>query len=482
MKPLLWTFWMACAQDQATNEAVVNDLGSTGGAVGNVIRFDVYPSGADALMAQTWIADRSASLDEVQIFLNPTVEITGTIVGYQANPLHAEVPGADQQPVAATVRLARPGTITGSTTQTLEDGAFSLRVPAAQGYTFSVVPEDGSRLPFMVELGVNVSQGEDFGIIDLGYGTPVYGRISTSDGAPVEGLVVQLTEAQSNVEGPETRTDATGHYLLRADPGQYVLRSQGAAGAVVPTLETAVEVEDGGVDVALDLGNIERTLVSGQVLSGRTGAALKDVAIRIESTNLQGTDGSLVIETDTDGDGLFGRQLLAGRWAATFIPPFDSAYGGLVEEFEVGVDGAVLELEPLELPERVVLEGVVVDATGTPVPQAAVNAQEEGFDGYIFSTLTDDDGGFAIEVTPVPLEVTVSPPTADHAVTKRSIDGADGFITLQLEEGDLLAGTIESASGPTAFALVEVRAASGDLLATTLTDDRGAFSVRVGAP
>ena len=56
----------------------------------------------------------------------------------------------------------------------------------------------------------------------------------------------------------------------------------------------------------------------------------------------------------------------------------------------------------------------------------------------------------------------------------------DEFPTIiMLEQGDAISGTILHKDDSVAFALVEVRDSKDQLYATTMTDDRGKFQVRV---
>ena len=448
------------------------------GAVENQVRFDVYPSeSSNDLLKQTWIADLGEGLDGIEIVLETSITISGKVVGYQVNPLHSEVPGESRVPVDASIRVERPGTITGGSAQTRADGSFQLKVPASKGYTLSITPDDDLRLPFQVTVGRDLSEDLDLDTIDLGYGLPVYGHIRTDGGLGLHPLTVRLRDVESGVAGPSTVTDTTGHYLLRAEPGDYALEVEGQQGSALPSFTTEAKVHEGGLELDVSIGELLPSLIAGQVFGADNGATLRDIQVRLESGTLRGSIGALNIDTETDGDGLFGRQILAGTWRGSFIPPYDSEYGGVEEVFEVGPGQDLVNLGEIVLPERFEFEGFVKGPDGSPLANVAVNAQESNFERFIFSTVTDDDGGFLIEVPPGPMMLTVSPSEGSLAVTQWPIDPSFNGEVFSVKEGEKVSGVVNSPSGPVPFALIEVRTMDGRLLATTMSGESGQFDV-----
>ena len=472
---------LACSQKDADPGSTDASLGGADvSPVGDQLRVDVYPSETGSvLMKQTWIAEISDGLESVEVALAPSITVTGQVVGYAVNPLHSEVPGEGRVPVAATVRVERAGTITGGATRTDGEGNFEMQVPAAKGYTVSITPDDGIRLPFYVSDKEDLDGDLDLGTVDLGYGRPVYGHIRANDGEGVEGAVVRLREAATGVAGPATETDSTGHYLLRAAAGDYTLEVSGQPGSVLPSLSLNAKVTDSGLALDVDVGDLLPALVSGRLMAEPDEAALRDIRVRLESRSLRTAAGELMIETETDGDGLFGRQILAGEWRASFIPPYDSIYGSVAEDFAVSPGLGFVDLGSTSLPERVEFEGFITDPTGEPVDNVAINVQEVDFDRYIFSTTTDEDGGFSVELPPGAMTLTASPSDGRLAVTQWSIDAAESGQVFALDAGDEMSGIIVGPSGRIPFALIEVRTVGGTLLATTLSDDNGQFLVSI---
>jgi hypothetical protein len=159
----------------------------------NQLRVDIIPGETTPwLDRQSWIASADTEWGALEIDVLPSVRISGRVLGYTATPYGAEVPGTDGTPVLATVSLVREGTISGSAVLTDDDGAFTLSVPPARGYTMSIVPHDGQNLPFESMVNTDFETSVDLGDIDLGYGEPVYGKITRDSGAPVAGINVHL--------------------------------------------------------------------------------------------------------------------------------------------------------------------------------------------------------------------------------------------------------------------------------------------------
>jgi hypothetical protein len=138
-----------------------------------------------------------------------------------------------------------------------------------------------------------------------------------------------------------------------------------------------------------------------------------------------------------------------------------------------------VDLAAIHLPDRVQFSSSVLDTDGEPVPRAAVNAQETGFDGYVFSTSTDADGRFDLDLPPQSIALLVSPPNADLAMARVLVDPATDQGTVYLSTGELISGRVTRLGEAVRFALIEVRTLKGTLLATAFTDESGAFETRI---
>ena len=482
MKALFFAIAGLTSCAAADNASLNSDI-SPGGAdldlASNQLRIDVYP-GQDtpALEAQSFIANPSTDWADIAIEIKASVSVSGRVVGYAASPMNAEVPGAERMPVSARVSAVRLGTITGASVLTDSDGEFSLIVPPARGYQLSIVPIDDAALPFTVSTNTNISSALDLETIDLGYGMPVYGFVRTDDDLAIIGARVSLEHAASGLMGPSALTDSTGHYLLRAHPDDYILEVRGQIGRALPRIRLAAQVEASvGLRLDVNLGRLETSSIIGQVFDAAGGHAIRDVNVRLTAEQLAHSDGGLQIETETDGDGLFSRSILPGTWLAEFIPEFDSPLGAKQMTFTVGEER--IDLGPLTLPDRIPFSSAVIDPDGLPVAGAAINAREIGFNGYIFSTTSDTDGRFDLDLPPHPVTLMVSPPTDDLAARRVIVDPANESGIVHLSYGEPVQGRLTSDGAAVRFALIEIRDMDDTLFATALTDNQGRFSVRV---
>ena len=475
--------WIGCASVEKGFDMGANDGpgGAELDATANQLRIDIVPGETTPwLDKQSWIADPNTEWGDLEIDILPSVRITGQVLGYSPTPYGAEVPGADQTPVLATVALVRDGTISGASVTTDETGFFEILVPPARGYTMTIIPHDAETLPFMATVNADFESTEDLGQIDLGYGEPVNGIVVDSSLVPVAGATLRLVDEATGAIGGTVQTNEEGRYLLRALPGDYTIVVKGQAGKAIPRLARAIEVVDGiGATVDFDMGNLRTASVYGQVVDTETSQAIRNVRIRFSSDDLLDGPGTLAIETETDGDGIFNRSLLPGNWTAELIPEFDTDWAPAQVAFTVSRDANDLDLGQLQLPDRISFASVAVDDSSNPVAGAAVNARELGFDGYIYSTTTADDGRFVLSLPPSPVSLMVDPPGEELAVTNVFVNPAGEPGSVLVPRGQRVEGQITSVGAGVGFALIEVRDIAGTLYATALTDPNGHFHLRM---
>ena len=344
-------------------------------------------------------------------------------------------------------------------------------------------------MPFLVETDLRLVEETDLEVIDLGYGEPVYGKVLFSNGDPVEGALVRAIDAVTGVEGPSTQTDELGHYMLRVPQGEIDVVAGGNPGTYLPSvvreIELSEEADDGVADGAVDfdMGDISPVQVSGSVVGMQDGNRQKDIKVRFRSDALAEVEGDLEVETETDGDGLFSRSILPGDWQVEFIPPFDSDQSPTSMLFTVQIEDSLspLDLSQVELPDRVDFSRSIVDPSGQPLGGAVINAQELGFDGYIYSATADTEGRVEIALPAVEMKMTVVPPTTALAVTTLSVNPATHEGRLNVDKGQQVSGVVRSEGEPVTFALVEVRREDGSLLASTITGPDGEFTVQIEA-
>ncbi len=483
---MIWmtlTAFMGCASMEHASKLAAEYApgGAELDASSDQLRIDIIPGESTPFLdPQSWLLGSEEDLGDLSIDILPSVTVSGQIVGYSATPYGAEVPGADEAPVDGLVSMFRLGTIAGASSATDINGRFSLRVPPSTGYQLSAIPADGQTLPFFVDVDSNVSAETDLGMIDLGYGSPIYGRVTTDGITGVVGVGVRLTDKASGLSGSQVVTGTNGHFIVRAHPGEYTLSAYGIAGRAVPTITIPVTaVEDQGTEANVVVGPIDAVSVYGQIFGEESNTPQRDVRVRFTSDALMDSDGRLVIETETDGDGVFSRSLLPGSWLAEFIPPFDSTLAPTQVSFEIEENQGSYNVVDVLLPSRTTFSSVAIDPVGNPVSGVAVNARELGFDSYIRSTTTDEEGRFEMDLSPHPMAFMLVPPGQDLAVTHALVNPVSDRGSLALDQGDLVQGRITSRGIGVPFALIEIRDSNGLLYATSLSDPDGFFSVRM---
>ena len=447
----------------------------------NQLRIDIIPGESTPFLdPQSWLVGEGDNLGELAIDILPSVTVSGQLVGYTATPYGAEVPGADETPVDGVVSMFRLGTIAGAAVATDLDGKFNLQVPPSTGYQLSAIPADGQALPFYVETAANVAEPTDLGVIDLGYGSPIYGRVVDDENFGIEGASIRLVEVNSGITGSQILSGENGHFIARAHPGEYILVVSGVTGSAIPTIRTPVTVvEEQGYEIDVSVGRLQTSSVYGQVFGEGMGTPHRDVLVRFSSDQLADTDGTLLIETETDGDGVFNRSLLPGRWMAEFIPPYDSPFAPLSMTFAVEEGQNMVDLSNVELPERITFSSFAMDPAGNPVSGVAVNARELGYDEFIRSTTTDTNGRFELSLAPHPMSLMLVPPGQNLAVTHAMLDPVTDAGSIALSSGEIVEGRITSRGIGVPFALLEIRDSNGLLYATSLSDTDGRFNVRV---
>ena len=470
-----------CAMDTAGFDTGAAFGGAELDPGGNQLRIDVFPSSATPdLVPQTWVAPTDVDWTDLDVEVFPPVSVEATVLGYIPMPHSAEVPGAQGQPINAQVTLLRPGTINGATVETDDEGRFSVEIPPAPGYRIQIVPIDQPTIPMLIQDPQALTESVILEDIDLGSGEPVFGNVTYEDGVPGQDIEVRLQHRTTGLVGAKTRTDETGHYLLRALPGEYNIVMGGNPGTTIPTQFLPLEVEEEAVSLDVDLGVIDPVQITGQVFDAAGNARQKDIKVRMISGDLTQTVGELIVETETDGDGLFNRSILPGDWTIEFVPPFDSDLSPFSRNITVSPNtiGSVT-LEPTFLPDLIRVVETVRDARGNPIRNAVINATELRFDGYTYSATADEDGEVKLNLPATDLSVMLIPPSSRAAITHTEGNPATERLDLDLVEGERLQGRVRHGNTVVPFAYVEIRDVSGVLYGSTLTDDRGEFSVRV---
>lgn len=461
-----------------------------------LIRIDVLPSQALDADGEFRVLSRTFGPREIlgetdlgTLQLSGPVEIRGQVVGETVTP-HAsggELPHV-VEPVAAEVTIRRSGSVQQYVTRTDELGRFGSIIVPQDTYDLSIVPDDPAVPAYTQRL--RVGQQPSFQDVFLDYGAAIWGRVVDAYGSPLTQVAVYVVD-EDGVQSQPTYTDADGRYVLRVAPhGEYEVVAAGRASGREPQLTTpSVPVDDFGAEVDFVYENLSPVFRSGTV-TDKHGAPLDDVIVRYTSEQLDGyADGTarLVVQTATF-NGNFDVRLIAGTYQVELLPP--TADNPADDRSPLLLTDQVLEgspeVGPLVLAPFVEVGGIV-HAAETPVPEARVSCQEEGFGQRTWSTYADADGLYSLQLPQVPVTCSVTPPGTrrlDLALTRTSFDAGavGGFQNLTLVRGTRLTGKVETQGGGEPHAVVEVRTSAGQLLGSTLTEEDGYFELRVHLP
>jgi hypothetical protein len=454
------------------------------------LRVDVTPL-TDDVSPQTWTPRADAAWSDLAIALEPLVEVSGVVRGYVPTPTSITVPG-EEDAIEADVYAFVPDTKNSDGTRSsAETGRYTLELPAGTGYMLGVVPTNPA-LPFIALAHQSFERDTNtpFELTDSG---SIFGYVFDRSCLPdqlecarVRGARVQLVESETGIGGPVYETASDGYFLLKTLSGVVydLVVSQGdSAPAPIPRVVSSKIWAEPGQNTRVDVDLGERaanTYLKGHVVDD-DGPNVEDVVVRATAKSLTAANGTLTIETQTDGSGRFDQAILPGDYSVELIPPYDasarlSPKTILVKDGEFDLDEQVL------LP-RVTVDTVVVDpTTGLGITGAAVAIRELGYDGYSFEAISDASGSVSLEATAVPVRVTVTPPSeTGRAITHFTYGGPNEIPeVLPLGAGTLFAGFVDSPAPLDGGALLELRVAGEDEpFAAVQTDEDGSFSFRV---
>ena len=242
--------------------------------------------------------------------------------------------------------------------------------------------------------------------------------IDQADG-PLEGIALELTDANGTVVGTTT-TAAGGGYSF---PGfvatdGYIVRAVLPEGkiAVSPLRQTA-DLTDTDAVVDFAVRDIVPVAVSGRVVDG-DGNPLTDVTVTVDDTR--------TTTTDTDGEYLFD-EVAVGPHVVEVTPPPGYTIVDPVEPVVVPEDSE----EPIVLDDVVVVENAdlsgAVRIDGTGVAGVTVTAVRP--DGTTLSTVTDANGGYTF-------------PRLDDGEYRITVSAPDGYAVVgATTRNETVAGT-----------------------------------------
>lgn len=458
------------------------DSASDSAARVRALRVDVHPGGSSGLEPQSWQAEPGQTRG-LEVELASTVVYGGRVTGFRVNP-YADigVPGEADVPVVARIEASATQGISGARVLTDADGTFSLPLPADLEYLVAVIPEDPVRLPPLILAAADLAETWTADL-RLDFGVPVYGRILQADDSPAPGsLSVAVLDPGTGIAGTPVAVDADGYYQVRATPGEIVLVFDDEDGTGPnPRVEVEVTVEeDTPLRRDVTIGSISSARVHGQVYD-EAGRTLADAELRFRPVALDGVPYpvSFTRTTETDGSGVFNRDLAYGTWEVEVIPPFEAEGNASPSRFTLEVASADVTVEDINLSAPVSVDATVYGAGGDPLPGVLVTFTEQGYAGWSWTATSDSAGRINLMVPNGPMTITLTPPDTGAAITSYSVESPSALPRLELKRGQLVDGAVLSDGEPVPYALVELRDSQGALLGTTLTDGGGGFSVQV---
>jgi len=458
------------------------------------LRLDLVPTELPASAEQVVLLPQSLPLptlfsgepyDAGGLELAEPVEISAVVTAPERPDLlpAAVLPGeGDRIGVAATVRIVESGTLHDYRAVSGGDGAVTLFTMPGDAYQVTVVPDDPRQpltsFPWSSDDGLN---------LDLEPGGSIFGRV-LANGLPLADSAVQLIDA-AGVRSAIATSDRNGFYELAAAPGVYTVESIGRSFGEEPVL-AIVDVDHGETATRLDIDYPDLTdvLLDARVVDA-DGEPLEGITVRFESIVVDGLEGQLasyVVDKVSDEGGAVLARVPAGTYDVRALPPArtNGARHTPVQVLAVRADQDV-DLGVLSLPPAVEVEGTVADGGETRLPGAVVACREDGYGQRSWSTVTNDEGRFGLQLPKVPVTCAVSPPAdrTDLALTRRGFDPADTTSpTLQLRSGLPVSGVVLRDGEPEGFVVVEVRDDAGELLGSALSDEDGAWQLQLPTP
>jgi hypothetical protein len=461
-------------------ESTLGDAASPQG-----IRLDVYAESATdlGLLNQSFFVS-ALETDGMELSLEPSIEITGTLRGFQTFPTaDVQIPGNDG-PVAGQLRMFVPNSLMSYAVSTDDDGFFAFEAVPSENYTLAWIPDAGVNLPFEVEEGIPILEDSGFEkVLSYENSRSIFGRIQDDSGLGIPNLSVQVIDPGSGIGNSASLSNNMGAFHTRLYPGEYTLSVQSPAGHSLPTIETTLSVTDDpttDLDTAIAFGNLDTINADGRVLNA-DGSAAGNVLVRFTAIVIDKLQNlQFKTESTTGSNGRYSIPVLPGSYQVELIPNHDDDSSPvLIERIQLNSD--VTELDTVTLPSRTMVEGRLLDAFGLPAEGALIRAQEKGFDGAVFEAFTGDLGVFSIAVSGGPLSWTFSPKSPNQGAITFSDIQADSLngSEFQLREGQLVSGCIDHRDGDVVFAPIEVRNEDDLLYASTFTDQEGCFAIRV---
>jgi hypothetical protein len=219
----------------------------------------------------------------------------------------------------------------------------------------------------------------------------------TANAVPVPNAYVVLLDTHGGLNDfiAGTITDATGHYLFGAAPGQYdmVAIHRGFVGAFGRGVEQTLGAgEHKVVNLTMEAGT--RT-ISGQVRDSNTNAGLPAVQVKFT------TDSGKFTVDYTDANGNFSTSVTPDKWTVELPSPAVSQIGYVAPVASVAVDTSAGNASNVTLSAAkatTLLYGTVTDSSNAPLAGLDLVAIDEKFLFNAFG-VTDSSGNYVIAIS-----------------------------------------------------------------------------------
>ncbi|WP_426734193.1 carboxypeptidase regulatory-like domain-containing protein [Myxococcus faecalis] len=400
--------------------------------------FEVHnlPEGTVALWA---VGAKGAALatevktgaEDVELVLEPSVVFAGRVVDEALRPV-----------AGSKLTLFHTAHSRFFQTSSNGDGRFMLGPLPASTYGLQV--DDDQRVgPCMREVSPDELEAED---IVLHRPRTIVGQVLL-DEQPVAHVHVEVVDTRVTAE-----TDARGRFVLEGlPPGDYVLKAR--HGQHQGQAETTLDEEQTEAEVTVRLGTLVRVTgvvrdTAGQPIRGATVLANSRGTVYTGTEAVTGADGRFELEEATLGTHHFTVS------AKGFLP---------TDTTEVEVTHHTPPVE-LTMERAFVIEGIVVDAAGTPLPDITLSAMkwlrqpkgrrdgkphdlEHGdpdapfADGPVIDALTDDAGRFVLNL-PSPGLHRLTPDVPGFLATTLEVEAPAQDVRVVMQPGARVVGTV----------------------------------------
>lgn len=301
----------------------------------------------------------------------------------------------------------------------------------------------------------------------------VSGTVRQQDGTPVADAAVQLVEAGTPLLS--MRTTDLGHYsFVILSAGTYTLEAFATDAVFAPI--GGVAVGGGVAETGLDFV-AGSDVIRGTVQDRLTGLPLAGATVAIlPTTPTWGSTSRLWLTTDATGQFRFPAAV-PGEYRVEAI-----ASGYAAELRSTTVEAGLASELVLQLGLPGSLHGRVRQAADSaPVPGATIQLIGLGAPDRVLAGYTDDTGAYEFSSLPLGTYTLVVSTSADHeAAILPQVGLAAGDVSLDVSlfaARSTVAGTVQSAAGPVAGAVVRATNAAGLVLGHTRAGADGAFLI-----